>query len=355
MSRFIRKRFSDFKTFTPGEQPKDKDYVKLNTNESPFPPAPKVVAALEDVDMEQLRLYPDPTGQKLKEKIAAHYGVEKENVFLSNGSDDILNFSFMAFNEEGDKIAFPDISYSFYEVVAGLHAIKCDIKPLKDDMTIDPVDYIGINESIVIPNPNAPTGIALPASTLEEIVKSNPNNVVLIDEAYVDFGAESCVPFIHKYDNVIVAHTFSKSRSFAGGRLGFAIADKELIEDLGKMQYSTNPYNVNTMSLILAEAAIDADDYYRSNARTIERIRDKTSDALTELGFDVLPSKTNFVFAKHPDIGGYDLYLRLKEKGVLVRHFPGERTKDYCRFTIGKEEQMEILFEKLEEIIPEQK
>lgn len=355
MSRFIRERFKEFKSYTPGEQPRDMDYVKLNTNESPFPPAPEVVAALDAVDMERLRLYPDPTGVKLKQKIAKLYGVEPENVFLSNGSDDILNFSFMAFNEEGDRLAFPDISYSFYEVVARLHNVECDIKPLRDDMTVDPADYIGINESIVIPNPNAPTGIALPVETLEEIVRSNPDNVVLIDEAYVDFGAKSCIPLIHKYDNVIVSHTFSKSRSFAGGRLGFAIADRELIADLAKMQYSTNPYNVNTMSLILAEAAIDADEYYKGNARFIAEARERTTNRLEDLGFEVLPSKANFVFAKHGSIGGEELYLGLKAKGVLVRHFGAERIKDYCRITIGSDEQMDVLFEKLAELLAERK
>jgi len=351
MSRFVRDRYKDFESYTPGEQPKDMEYVKLNTNESPFPPSPEVIRALDETDMEKLRLYPDPTGSALKGKIAKLYGVEPSNVFLSNGSDDILNFSFMAYNEEGAKLAMPDISYSFYEVVAGLHGIVCDKKPLKDDMSIDPGDYIGIDQNIVIPNPNAPTGIELPPEAIEEIVRSNPNKVVLIDEAYVDFGGTSSVPLTKKYDNLIVSHTFSKSRSFAGGRLGFAIANEELIKDLSMIQYSTNPYNVNTMSLILAEAAIDSDEYYRANSKEIQAIREECSDKLESMGFELVPSKTNFVFARHPDMSGDELYSGLKERGVLVRHFGNPRIKDYCRITIGSREQMQVLYDKLAEML----
>ena len=351
MSRFIRDLYKDFEAYTPGEQPKDMQYVKLNTNESPFPPAPEVIKALTETDMEKLRLYPDPTGSRLKDKIAALYGVKRENVYLSNGSDDILNFTFMAFNDPGDEIAMADITYSFYDVIAALHGIKPHIIPLADDMTIIPEDYIGLGMNMVIANPNAPTGLEMPQSSIEEIVKSNPDNVVLIDEAYVDFGAETAVPLIHEYDNVIISQTFSKSRSFAGGRLGFAIADASLIEDLCKMQYSTNPYNVNELSLILAEASIDADDYYKENSKYIQEVRAYTEQRLTELGFEVIPSKANFVFARHSEIPGEDIYLGLKDRGVLVRHFSSERIKDYCRITIGSREQMDVLFDKLEEMI----
>lgn len=354
MSRFIREIYRNFESYKTGEQPRDAEYVKLNTNESPFPPAPAVCRAVNAVDMERLRLYPDPTGRVVKKKLAALYGVAPENVLLSNGSDDILNFAFMAFNGREDPLVLPDVTYSFYKVAAGLHEIPYEIKPLKEDMTVDWKGYCGIHKNIVLPNPNAPTGIALTRDQIEEIVRTNPDNVVLIDEAYIDFGAESAVPLVSRYDNLIVSQTFSKSRSFAGGRLGFAIADPELIEDLAKMQYSTNPYNVNTMSLILAEAAIEADDYYKNNSRIIQRNREETASALTEMGFCVLPSLTNFLLVKHDRIDGEPLYQRLKQRGVLVRHFPTHRIAEYIRITIGSREQMEILIRTLREILSEE-
>jgi histidinol-phosphate aminotransferase len=351
MSRFISSRFRGFKSYTPGEQPHDTEYVKLNTNESPFPPAPKVCTALRQVDMESLRLYPDPQGTALKKKIAALYDVEPENVFLSNGSDDILNFAFLAFNDTDDTLLMPDITYSFYRVIASLHGVHYKEVLLKDDMHIDIGDYCGSGCNIVIPNPNAPTGIALSPAEIEEILKTNPDKVVLVDEAYVDFGAESVVPLIKKYDNLLVSQTFSKSRSFAGGRLGFAIADRELIADLGVIQYSTNPYNVNTLSLILAGAAVDANDYYMDNCRKIAENREYTTEKLLGLGFEVLPSKANFVFARHPKVSGENVYAELKKRGVLVRHFDDERIKDYVRITIGSRDQMDVLLRQLEAIV----
>ncbi len=354
MSRFIKKRYRNFESYTPGEQPKDTEYVKLNTNESPFPPAPGVLRALNETSLERLRLYPDPTGRELKRKIAKLYGVEPENVFLSNGSDDIINFSFMAFSDDDVEFVFPDITYSFYDVIVNLHGAKFRREPLLPDMTVDWQAYCGIGKNIVLPNPNAPTGRALTRDQIEEIVRTNPDNVVLIDEAYVDFGAESSVPLVHKYDNILVSHTFSKSRSFAGGRLGFAIADRELIADLMTIQYSTNPYNVNSLSLILAEAAIDEDAYYKENARRIMEIRAYTTEQLEAQGFEVLPSQANFVFARHREIPGDTIYRELKARGVLVRHFTAEKIKDYNRITIGSKEQMDVLFEKLREILPEQ-
>lgn len=351
MSKFIKERYKSFEPYTPGEQPSDSEYIKLNTNESPFPPAPSVLKSLKEVDMERLRLYPDPTGVKLKEELAKMFGVTKENIFLSNGSDDILNFSFMAFNDDDDDLLIPDITYSFYKVIANLHGINYTIVPLKDDMSIDVEQYIGVNKNIVIPNPNAPTGIALSLDEVERIVASNPEHLVLIDEAYVDFGAESAVSLVNKYDNLLVSQTFSKSRSFAGGRLGFAIASPEIIQDLEMIKYSTNPYNVNTLSLILAEAALKADDYYQSNIEEIKRVRAYATAEQEALGFTVLPSQTNFIFAKKDGISGEDIYLELKKRGVLVRHFSDERIKDYNRITVGTKEQMDVLIGKLKDIL----
>jgi histidinol-phosphate transaminase len=351
MSRFIRELYKDFKSYTPGEQPKDRKYLKLNTNESPFPPAPAVYQAMRDANMEDMRLYPDPTGRKLKVKMAELYEVQPENVFLSNGSDDILNFAFMAWNDTNDSIVIPDVTYSFYEVVARLHEINYEIKPLRDDLTLDLEGYIGIDKNIVLPNPNAPTGIALSRTQIEELVRSNPDNVVIIDEAYAGFGAESAIPLTRKYDNLLVVQTFSKSRSFAGGRLGFAVGDAALIEDLTKMQYSTNPYAVNAMSLILAEAAVDAEDYYQENLQRIIEARDYAADKLNALGFEVLPSQANFLYMKLDGFGGRELYEKLKARGVLVRHFAKPRIDDYIRVTIGTKEQMDELIEVIKVVL----
>jgi len=351
MSRFIREKYRNFESYTPGEQPKDTVYVKLNTNESPFPPAPEVMEAFKNFDCSKLRLYPDPTGRGLKKKLANSFGLEPENIFLSNGSDDILNFSFMAFNDDDDELLFPEISYSFYEVIAGLHGVNFHKVPLKEDMSIDYRDYCGVEMNIAIPNPNAPTGIALPPAEIEEIVRTNPNHVVLIDEAYVDFGAESVVPLVKKYDNLIVSQTFSKSRSLAGGRLGFAVGNAELIDDLAKIQYSTNPYNVNMVTQVLGEASMDAGEYYRKNSEIIQENRNYTTKRLEEMGFSVLPSTANFVFARHEKISGDQIYQKLKENGVLVRHFTTEAIRDYNRITIGSREQMDVLFEKLQAIL----
>lgn len=353
MSRFLKERLQGFDSYTPGEQPKDTEYIKLNTNESPYPPSPEVISRLKETDFMKLRLYPDPTGCQLKTKLAGLYGLEKENIFISNGSDDILNFAMMAFNGDDDVTVIPDITYSFYKSIMELHDISYETIPLRDDFSINAGDYVGLCKNIIIPNPNAPTGLTLSLSEIEEIVSSNPDNVVLIDEAYVDFGAQSAAGLVRKYDNLLVSQTFSKSRSFAGGRLGFAIGSPELISDLALIQYSTNPYNVNNLSLILAEAAVDSNDYYMKNCRHIEATREWTSGELEKLGFRVIPSKANFVFASHPEVSGDDIYRILKEKGILVRHFTQDRIRDYNRISIGTDEQMEMLVVRMKEILSE--
>ena len=278
MSKYTKKSLENFTSYTPGEQRNDGDYIKLNTNESPYASAPGVLDALTRTDMEALRLYPDPTGKALKEKLAQLYDVAPENVFLSNGSDDILNFAFMAFVDDDEAIAFPGITYSFYPVIARLHGVKTNLIPMSSSdslgnsndtsdtgtadsrLYINYKDFCGLGQNIVIPNPNAPTGTALTPAQIEEIVKTNPDNLVLIDEAYVDFGAESVIPLTKRYDNLLVSRTFSKYASFAGGRLGVAIGDAALIQDLMSIQYATNPYNVNRLSMRLAEAIVDNDD-----------------------------------------------------------------------------------------------
>lgn len=349
MSRFLSDKFSGLEEYTPGEQPQDKKYIKLNTNESPYPPSVKVIEAVNGSEVADLRLYCDPDCKKLKKALAKLYGVGEENIFLSNGSDDILNFAFMAYGDRG--ATFADITYGFYGVFAQLHGVEANIVPLKNDFTLDIEGFKNKNELVVIANPNAPTGIALSLDTIEDIVKSNPESVVLIDEAYVDFGGESCYKLTEKYKNLLCVQTFSKSRSLAGGRLGFAIASKELIADLEKIKYSTNPYNINRLTQAAGLATVEDDEYYSQNCIKIINTRENVRKELEKLGFDVLESKSNFLFAKSNKIGGEELYLKLKDKGVLVRHFTKERIKDYNRITIGSAEEMDIFLEKVKEIL----
>ena len=355
MSKFINQKYAGLEAYTPGEQPKDMKYIKLNTNESPFPPSEGVLKAVEE-NADKLNLYPDPVCKKLKNKLAELYGVKSENVFVSNGSDDILNFSFMAFcNGDTRPVKFPEISYGFYKVYAELYGVKAMIKNLNKDFTVNVEDYLGNDANVVIANPNAPTGIALSVNEIEKIVRSNPDYVVLIDEAYVDFGAESCLPLINKYDNLLVVRTFSKSRSMAGARLGFAFGSAELIKDLEKIKYSTNPYNINRLTMAAGIAAVKDNDYYMSNCQKIAETREYTQKRLAELGFEVTDSKANFIFAKSPRIGGKELYLTLKSRGILVRHFDSPDICEYNRITVGTREQMERLLEETEKILNERK
>lgn len=353
MSRFLSSLYASLKEYVPGEQPQDKKYVKLNTNESPFPPSPGVVAAVTDEEVKKLCLYSDPESKLLKAKLAENYSLSSENVFVANGSDDILNFAFMAFARETGAV-YPDISYGFYPVFAELYGINSTVIALEDDFSVDYKKYLGIGKMVVIANPNAPTGKTLPLCEIEEIVKTNPDNVVLVDEAYVDFGCESAVGLVKKYDNLLVVQTFSKSRSMAGARLGFAFAAPEIIKDLEKIKYSTNPYNLNRLTQLMGVKALEEQEYYENNCRTIAENREFTVKELEKIGFTVIPSKANFIFAKHNKISGEKIYLKLKDKGVLVRHFTSERIKEYNRITIGTKEQMQVLIDKLIEIIGEE-
>jgi len=344
MSRFINQKFAKLEAYTPGEQPKDMQYIKLNTNESPFPPSEGVLRAVSTEEISKLNLYPDPVCKSLKESLAQRYSVKPENVFVSNGSDDILNFSFMAFcNDQEHPVKFPEISYGFYRVYAELYGVRYTAVPLKEDFSICVEDYLGNNANVVIANPNAPTGLTLSHDEIERIVRENPDFVVVIDEAYVDFGAESCVDLIARYDNLLVVRTYSKSRSMAGARLGFAFGHPELIADLEKIKFSTNPYNINRLTLLAGEAAIAEDSYYMENCKTIAQTRENTQKDLRALGFTCTDSKANFIFAKHENIGGKELYLALKERGILVRHFDTPAICEYNRITVGTAEQMKTL------------
>ena len=350
MSRFFSKKYSALKAYTPGEQPKDMKYIKLNTNESPFPPSPSVIEAAT-LEAGRCQLYSDPECTPLIAAASEVFGVKPTEILMTNGSDEILNFAFMAFCDSEHPIAFPDITYGFYPVFARLNGIPYKEIPLKEDFSIDYRDYLSLGCAVVIANPNAPTGMALPLWQIEEIVKSNPECVVIIDEAYVDFGAESAVSLIGKYDNLLVTGTFSKSRSLAGARLGFGIASEALIRDLNTIKYSTNPYNVNRMTMAAGAAALRDNAYYMANCEVIKENRAYTERELRSLGFRTLPSSANFIFAESDKIDGETLYLELKSRGILVRHFTLDRIKNFNRITIGTHEEMKALIGAVKEII----
>ena len=354
MSKFFSEKFKSLTAYTPGEQPKDMQYIKLNTNESPFPPPQSVVDAAKQA-ASKAQLYSDPNCTLLAEKAAEIFGVRRTEMLFTNGSDEILNFAFMAFCDKNSGAIFPDITYGFYPVFAKLYNIPYKEIPLQADFSIDYHDYLHANAMVVLANPNAPTGLTLTVAEIEEIVKSNPDNVVVIDEAYVDFGGESCVPLIHKYDNLLVTQTFSKSRSLAGARLGVGFACESLIKDLNTIKYSTNPYNVNGMTMAAGHAALCENEYFMQKCNEICQNRAYTAKELKKLGFTVLPSKTNFLFVQSDKIDGQTLYEQLKAKGVLVRHFNAERITAYNRVTIGTKAQMDSFLAAVEEILKEQK
>ena len=350
MSRFFSDKFAELKAYVPGEQPKEQRYIKLNTNENPFPPHPAVVKAAEEA-AGLLQLYPEPECTELRETLAERLKVSPDELIMTNGSDEILNFAFMAFCDKHIPAVFADITYGFYPVYGQVNQVPYREIPLQEDLTIRIKDYFQTASTVFIANPNAPTGIALRREEIEEILQQNPYNVVVVDEAYVDFGAESCVPLIREYDNLLVTQTFSKSRSMAGARLGFGIANPEIIRDLKTIQYSTNPYNIDRMTMAAGIACLQNDEYNMENCRTIMANREWTRNELEKLGFEVTPSKTNFLFARHPDISGEDLYLKLKERGILIRHFSVERIKDYNRITIGSRKDMETVVGVIRELV----
>jgi len=349
MSRFFSEKYASLVPYTPGEQPRQGKLIKLNTNESPFPPSPEAVRLAAEA-AKNFQLYSDPECRELVNAACAHFGVEKGEILFTNGSDEILNFAFMTFCDRNHPAVFPDITYGFYPVFAELNGIPYETIPLAEDFSIRVEDYVGIHKTIFIANPNAPTGLALSLQDIERVVRSNPDNVVVIDEAYVDFGAESALPLIHRYDNLLVTQTFSKSRSMAGARLGFGVGCRSLIADLNTVKYSTNPYNINSATMAAGIGALQDDAYFRANCAAIAQNRTWTTSALRQLGFRVIDSKANFVFAAAPNFGGQELYLALKARGILVRHFETPRLRDYNRITIGSRQQMEALIQAIREL-----
>ena len=352
MSRFFTTKLSALKPYTPGEQPQDMQYVKLNTNESPYPPSPKALAYAREA-ASSLMLYPDPEYKVLCAKIAEVLGCAADQVMVGNGSDEILDFAFAAFCEKG--AVYPDTSYGFYPVFACMNGVSGTEIPVGDDLSINPADYAGAGKTVFIANPNAPSGVALSPADIETLVQSNPDSVVVIDEAYVDFGAASAVPLTKKYDNLLVIQTFSKSRSLAGARFGFGIGSPDLISDLNRIRFSKNPYNVSRTTAAAALGALEDEDITRENCRKIIETRRRTAERLKAMGFTGTESSANFLFIKHPEIDGKELYLKLKERGVLVRHFDKERIAAYNRVTIGTDEQMETFIKAVSAILEEMK
>ena len=351
MSVFLSQEAARLAPYTPGEQPRDQQYIKLNTNESPFPPSEQVQRAVSREEVSRLNLYSDPTCNALHDRLAARYGVRPENVISGNGSDEILAFAFRAFCGTGRPVAYADVTYGFYQAQAALFGLDARVIPLREDLTLHTEDYQKVPGMIVLANPNAPTGIAVPRGDIQRLLEADPDRVVLVDEAYVDFGGESCVPLIGSYPNLLVVQTMSKSRQLAGARLGYALGSVALIEAMNRVKYSFNPYNVNRMTMAAGIAAIEDEAYFQQCCRAIQTVRLWTTAELEKLGFTVLPSQANFLFARSDRLGGGELYQRLKERGILVRWFDAARIRDYVRITIGSQEQMEALIRGITELL----
>ena len=351
MSRFFSNKFSGLAPYVPGEQPRGAEYIKLNTNESPFPPSPGAVAAGAKT-LERLMLYPDPECGALCAAAAETFGVRPEQVICTNGSDEVLSWAFAAFCDGDRPAVFPVVTYGFYPVFAREQGVPYREVPLKDDLTVDIDAFMEAKGTLVIANPNAPTGIALPRDVIEALLRADPARMVVVDEAYVDFGGESVVKLIERYDNLLVTQTFSKSRSMAGARLGLGFAAEPVIRDLNTLRFSVNPYNVNSVTLAAGIGALADPAYTAANCRTVIENRAFAAAELIKLGFELTDSRANFVFARYPGVDGETLYRELKAKGILVRHFARpERISDYLRITVGTRAQMEALLRALAEII----
>lgn len=333
--------------YVPGEQPKDPEIIKLNTNECPYPPAPGVEKALKEFDCNKLRLYPDTQAAVLTETLAEYYGVKSEQVFVGVGSDDVLAMAFLTFFNGSKPVLFPDITYSFYDVWAELHRIPYKTIPLREDFRIEPEDYRIENGGIVLPNPNAPTGRLETQETIEEIIKAGQDSVVIVDEAYVDFGGESALPLLKKYDNLLVVQTFSKSRAMAGNRIGFAIGNETLISYLNDAKFSFNSYTMDSITTMLGAASVKDDAYFKETIAKVTATREWTKKELQKLGFVFQDSKSNFIFAAHKEKRAEDIFLYLKTKKIYVRYFKKPRIDNYLRISIGTDEEMKTLIDVL--------
>lgn len=343
MSDFLISALAGLDPYVPGEQPQGREYVKLNTNESPFPPSPRVLDALNREEVSRLNLYSDPTALPLRRAIADVYDLSPDNVFCGNGSDEVLGLSFLAFADAAHPVTFPAVSYGFYRVFANLFRVPTNAVPLRDDFTVPVEPFLGTGGMVVLANPNAPTGISLPLAEVERIVRANPDHIVLVDEAYVDFGGESALPLLASCPNLLIVRTFSKSRSLAGARLGYALANAPVIDDLNRVRCSFHPYNINRLSMLAGIEAMRDTAYFESCVQSVVRQRGETAAELRGLGFSMTDSRANFLFAAHPALTARGYYEALKARGVLIRCWDDPALREHVRITIGTREQMRRL------------
>ncbi len=343
MKEFWSSRIRDLTPYTPGEQPKERRYIKLNTNENPYPPSPRAIAAIQAEAGERLRLYPDPEGTPLVQALAKRYGVAENQIFVGNGSDEVLAFAFQAFFDPGAEIVFPDITYSFYPVYAGMFGIRYRTVPLRRDFTVPVEQLYGGNDGVVLANPNAPTGMELDWNALRGVLEHNPDVTVIVDEAYVDFGGTSALPLIREYPNLLVVQTTSKSRALAGLRVGFAFGNANLISALNCVKNSINSYTLDRLAIAGAAAAVEDEEYFRTQCAKVIHTREETARRLSQLGFHVLPSKSNFLFVSHDEHPASELFSALRENGILVRYFAQPRIDNFLRISIGTDEDMRTL------------
>lgn len=351
MSRFLSKRFDALAPYVPGEQPKMQNLIKLNTNENPYPPSPKVIEAVNSEEVARLRLYSDPDASPLVAAIAKRYGLGNDQVFVGNGSDEVLGLAFLAFGGEEKAFRFPALSYGFYPVFARLFGVRFTAVPLREDFTLDPANYTDNTANVVIANPNAPTGLAISLEEIRMICRANPDNVVIIDEAYADFGDGSAACLLSECANLLIVQTFSKSRSLAGMRVGFALGSPELIADLQRMKFSFNPYNLDRLAILAGTAAMEDEAYFADCVSRVVATRERAYKALLDLGMTVLPSKTNFLFAKPNALPGRDVFTALHARGILVRRWDDPLISDWLRISIGTDEEMDALLTALKDIL----
>jgi histidinol-phosphate aminotransferase len=352
MSKYWSKIAAGQKPYIPGEQPKDKKYIKLNTNECPYPPSPLVLEAIKEAANEKLKLYPDPNGEDLRQTVAEYYGLNKEWVFVGNGSDEILAFAFMAFFDPGSTILFPDVTYSFYPVYANLFQLDYRLVPLREEFSLYPPDFYDSEGGVIFPNPNAPTGNYVTMEMIEKILIHNPDKVVIIDEAYIDFGGETAIPLIAKYPNLLVIQTLSKSRSLAGLRVGFALGQDELMEGLNRIKNSFNSYTLDRLSMAGAIAAIKDESYFQATRQKVMQTRERITPALRQMGWQVIPSLANFIFISHPVLKAEEIFTSLRQQGILVRYFRQHKIDNYLRVSIGSDVEMDSLLQALIKISP---
>lgn len=351
MSRFFSINTRELIPYVPGEQPKDKKFIKLNTNENPYSPSPLVIESIKNFALEDLRLYPNSEGAIVKQAVSKYYGISEDEVFAGNGSDEVLAFIFKAFFDNTDKIGFPDITYSFYPVYSALFNVPCIKVPVRSDFSIDLTQYPEDLKGIIFANPNAPTGIYMPPDEIEGLLKNRPDTLIIVDEAYVDFGGESCIPLISKYDNLIVVQTLSKSRALAGQRVGLAMGCKALMDGLIRVKDSFNSYPLDAIAQIAAEAAFIDAEYFNETRQRIIKTRQWTQKTLIGLGVTATDSKANFLFVKIPGVSGLDALSKLRQEGILVRNFKDPKICDWLRITIGTQSDMEKLVEKIKKIM----